>query len=244
MTGACDVLSGETASKTRRLLQETLKPTGAVSAAFGLSSCPYALRSGLRNLPLVTRVRTCTQPRAVADREFITAAGQREWCSQPRDANNRYPRDVARSDRWGCAHAIETTFLSLDAMEQMVAMGMEEGTTLATGQIDCSGATRTDRRGRSTTPLRRRQARSETSANSTNSLSGGNTRRSFFGRSSMLSAAPVRLIDSYRSRAAHVNLPVRMLTTACSAAFVTMDAASMGSKNAMMMSKRTVPSST
>jgi uncharacterized protein YndB with AHSA1/START domain len=31
---------------------------------------------------------------------------------------------------------IETTFPSLDAMEQMVAMGMEEGLTLAVGQID------------------------------------------------------------------------------------------------------------
>ena len=32
--------------------------------------------------------------------------------------------------------AIETTFPSMDAMEQMVAMGMEEGITLAVGQID------------------------------------------------------------------------------------------------------------
>jgi uncharacterized protein YndB with AHSA1/START domain len=32
--------------------------------------------------------------------------------------------------------AIETTFPSLEAMEQMVAMGMEEGMALAIGQID------------------------------------------------------------------------------------------------------------
>jgi len=31
---------------------------------------------------------------------------------------------------------IETTFLTLDAMEQILAMGMEEGITLAVGQID------------------------------------------------------------------------------------------------------------
>ena len=32
--------------------------------------------------------------------------------------------------------AIETTFPTLDAMEQILAMGMEEGITLAIGQID------------------------------------------------------------------------------------------------------------
>ena len=32
--------------------------------------------------------------------------------------------------------AIETTFPTLEAMEQLVAMGMEEGMTLAVGQID------------------------------------------------------------------------------------------------------------
>jgi uncharacterized protein YndB with AHSA1/START domain len=37
----------------------------------------------------------------------------------------------------GSTHmAIETTFPSLEAMDQMVAMGMEEGITLAVGQID------------------------------------------------------------------------------------------------------------
>ena len=32
--------------------------------------------------------------------------------------------------------AIETTFPTLEAMEKLVAMGMEEGLTLAVGQID------------------------------------------------------------------------------------------------------------
>jgi hypothetical protein len=32
--------------------------------------------------------------------------------------------------------AIETTFPSLAAMEQMISMGMDEGMTLAVGQID------------------------------------------------------------------------------------------------------------
>jgi uncharacterized protein YndB with AHSA1/START domain len=36
----------------------------------------------------------------------------------------------------GTAMAIETTFPTLEAMEKMVAMGMEEGMTLAIGQID------------------------------------------------------------------------------------------------------------
>lgn len=36
----------------------------------------------------------------------------------------------------GTSMAIETTFLTLAAMEQMVAMGMEEGMALAIGQID------------------------------------------------------------------------------------------------------------
>jgi uncharacterized protein YndB with AHSA1/START domain len=36
----------------------------------------------------------------------------------------------------GTRMAIRTTFPSLETMEQMVAMGMEEGMTLALGQID------------------------------------------------------------------------------------------------------------
>jgi len=36
----------------------------------------------------------------------------------------------------GTIMAIETTFPTLEAMEKMVAMGMEEGMTLAIGQID------------------------------------------------------------------------------------------------------------
>ena len=32
--------------------------------------------------------------------------------------------------------SIETTFPTLEAMEQILAMGMEEGITLAIGQID------------------------------------------------------------------------------------------------------------
>jgi len=36
----------------------------------------------------------------------------------------------------GTTMVIETTFPTLEAMEQMVAMGMEEGMTLAVGQID------------------------------------------------------------------------------------------------------------
>jgi uncharacterized protein YndB with AHSA1/START domain len=36
----------------------------------------------------------------------------------------------------GTRMAIETTFPSLEAMEQLVAMGMEEGMALAVGQID------------------------------------------------------------------------------------------------------------
>ena len=36
----------------------------------------------------------------------------------------------------GTAMTIETTFPTLEAMEKLVAMGMEEGMTLAIGQID------------------------------------------------------------------------------------------------------------
>ena len=36
----------------------------------------------------------------------------------------------------GTVMTIETTFPSLEAMEQMVEMGMEEGITLAINQID------------------------------------------------------------------------------------------------------------
>ena len=36
----------------------------------------------------------------------------------------------------GTTMAIETTFPTLEAMEKLVAMGMEEGLTLAVGQID------------------------------------------------------------------------------------------------------------
>ncbi len=39
-------------------------------------------------------------------------------------------------DAGGTTMAIETTFATLEAMEKMVAMGMEEGITLAIGQID------------------------------------------------------------------------------------------------------------
>jgi hypothetical protein len=36
----------------------------------------------------------------------------------------------------GTRMAVETTFPSVEVMDQMVAMGMEEGMTLAIGQID------------------------------------------------------------------------------------------------------------
>ena len=45
---------------------------------------------------------------------------------------------VSLTDRedGGTTMAIETTFPTLEAMEKLVAMGMEEGLTLAVGQID------------------------------------------------------------------------------------------------------------
>ncbi len=41
-----------------------------------------------------------------------------------------------RADDGGTTMAIETNFPSLEAMEKLVEMGMEEGITLAVGQID------------------------------------------------------------------------------------------------------------
>jgi uncharacterized protein YndB with AHSA1/START domain len=41
-----------------------------------------------------------------------------------------------RADDDGTTMAIETTFPSLEAMEKLVEMGLEEGITLAVGQID------------------------------------------------------------------------------------------------------------
>ncbi len=43
---------------------------------------------------------------------------------------------LTERENGGTTMAIETTFPTLEAMEKMVAMGMEEGMTLAIGQID------------------------------------------------------------------------------------------------------------
>ena len=43
---------------------------------------------------------------------------------------------LSESAGGGTTMAIETTFPTLEAMEQILAMGMEEGITLAIGQID------------------------------------------------------------------------------------------------------------
>lgn len=43
---------------------------------------------------------------------------------------------LTESDRGGTLMTFESTFPSLQAMEQLVAMGMEEGITAALGQID------------------------------------------------------------------------------------------------------------
>lgn len=43
---------------------------------------------------------------------------------------------IGEQDGGGTRMTIETTFASLDAMEQVLAMGMEEGMTAAVGQID------------------------------------------------------------------------------------------------------------
>ena len=43
---------------------------------------------------------------------------------------------LSERDDGGTTMVIETTFPTLEAMEKLVAMGMEEGMTLAVGQID------------------------------------------------------------------------------------------------------------
>jgi uncharacterized protein YndB with AHSA1/START domain len=44
--------------------------------------------------------------------------------------------ELAEESSGGTRMTIETTFPSAESMEQMIAMGMEEGMTLAVGQID------------------------------------------------------------------------------------------------------------
>jgi uncharacterized protein YndB with AHSA1/START domain len=43
---------------------------------------------------------------------------------------------LAAADGAGTTMTIETTFPSLEAMQQLLEMGMEQGLTLAVGQID------------------------------------------------------------------------------------------------------------
>jgi len=50
--------------------------------------------------------------------------------------SNRMVVDIADREGGGVTMTVTSTFASLEAMEQLIAMGMEEGMTLAMGQID------------------------------------------------------------------------------------------------------------
>ena len=62
------------------------------------------------------------------------------WSARMPSGNDAMPTSViqVRIDEHGdrTRMSIETTFASTEAMDQLLSMGMEEGMTLAMGQID------------------------------------------------------------------------------------------------------------
>jgi uncharacterized protein YndB with AHSA1/START domain len=73
-----------------------------------------------------------------APRRLVVQDGFADDTWTPLDAmpSNRMVLDIADRDGGGVVMTVTSTFASLETMEQLVAMGMEEGMTLAMGQID------------------------------------------------------------------------------------------------------------
>jgi uncharacterized protein YndB with AHSA1/START domain len=73
-----------------------------------------------------------------APRRLVVQDGFADDTWTPIDAmpSNRMVLDIADRDGGGVVMTVTSTFASLESMEQLIAMGMEEGMTLAMGQID------------------------------------------------------------------------------------------------------------
>ncbi len=104
----------------------------------------HDLRAGARVTYFMTGP-TGDQPRGFWDvleveapRRLVVQDGFADHGWAPIDAmpSNRMVLDIADRDGGGVVMTVTSTFGSLEAMEQLIAMGMEEGMTLAMGQID------------------------------------------------------------------------------------------------------------
>jgi len=73
-----------------------------------------------------------------APRRLVVQDGFADEAWTPVDTmpSNRMVIDIADREGGGVTMTVTSTFASLEAMEQLIAMGMEEGMTLAMGQID------------------------------------------------------------------------------------------------------------
>jgi len=71
-------------------------------------------------------------------RRLVVQDGFADETWAPLDAmpSNRMVLEIADREGGGVVMTVTSTFASLETMEQLVAMGMEEGMTLAMGQID------------------------------------------------------------------------------------------------------------
>jgi uncharacterized protein YndB with AHSA1/START domain len=104
----------------------------------------HDLRAGARVTYFMTGP-TGDQPRgfwdvieAEAPRRLVVQDGFADdtWTPIPAMPSNRMVLDIADREGGGVVMTVTSTFASLESMEQLVAMGMEEGMTLAMGQID------------------------------------------------------------------------------------------------------------
>jgi uncharacterized protein YndB with AHSA1/START domain len=73
-----------------------------------------------------------------APRRLVVHDGFADDTWEPLDAmpSNRMELEITDRQGGGVTMTVTSTFPSLEAMEKLVAMGMEEGMTLAMGQID------------------------------------------------------------------------------------------------------------
>jgi uncharacterized protein YndB with AHSA1/START domain len=104
----------------------------------------HDLRPGARVTYFMTGP-TGDQPRGFWDvleveapRRLVVQDGFADETWTPLDAmpSNRMVLDIADREGGGVVMTVTATFASLETMKQLVAMGMEEGMTLAMGQID------------------------------------------------------------------------------------------------------------
>jgi uncharacterized protein YndB with AHSA1/START domain len=104
----------------------------------------HDLRSGGRVTYLMTGPEG-DQPRGFWDvvevdppRRLVVQDGFADDAGNPIDAmpSTRMQVDITDRDGGGVTVTIASTFASLEAMEQLIAMGMDEGLRLALGQVD------------------------------------------------------------------------------------------------------------